>query len=40
VGKRNKEMNEDHRAKNLVWEVVGRKGKIRLVKTFVDREAD
>ncbi len=35
--KRNREMNEEDRAKNLVWAVVGRKGEKRLVKTFRDR---
>jgi hypothetical protein len=38
--KRNKEMSEDGRAKNLVWAVVGRKGEKRLVKMFADREVE
>jgi hypothetical protein len=38
--KRNMQMNEDDRAKNLVWAVVGRKGEKRLVKAYADREAE
>ncbi len=34
---RNKEINEDDRAKNLVWMVVGRKGEKRPGKNFEDR---
>jgi hypothetical protein len=34
---RNKEINEEDSAKNLVWTVVGRKGEKRPVKNFEGR---
>jgi hypothetical protein len=38
--KRNKELKDEDRAKNLVWAVIGRRGDKRLVKRFADREVD
>jgi hypothetical protein len=38
--RRNKEMSQEDRAKNLIWTVVGRKGEKRLVKQFAEREVE
>jgi flagellar biosynthesis GTPase FlhF len=38
--RRNMNLGEDDRSKNLVWAVVGRKGDKRLVKRFAEREVE
>jgi hypothetical protein len=38
--KRNMNLSEEDRAKNLLWAVVGRKGEKRLVRRLPEREID
>jgi len=38
--KRNQQMGEEDRAKNLAWQVIGRRGEKRLEKRFIDMERE